>query len=185
LSVNHLFVVMLVLVGGCRSQPPRADSDAERRAIALAVASGLTPPQRNGDVQARAVPPVGWNPEPLKLSEHHAHQVWVSPSGSTAYGIIYFGLPWPVGPDLTLWGFMQEMERAEGRANLISKESDDQLPGLRFVAEGGIYTVRVNLIVAGFHGWAVYAGTINQKPVNQDELVLAIRAREQTRVGLP
>jgi hypothetical protein len=80
---------------------------------------------------------------------------------------------------------MQEMQRAEGRANLISKESDDQLPGLRFVAEGGIYTVRVNLIVGGFHGWAVYAGTINQKPVNQDELVLAIRAREQTRVGLP
>jgi hypothetical protein len=180
----HLLCLLFV-VSGCRSQSPRADSDVEQQAIALAVASGLNPPQRNVDVQAKVVPPVGWNAEPLKRSDNHAHQVWISPGGSTAYGIIYFNLPLPVGPDLTLWGFMQQMQRVEGRATLISRQNDNALPGLRFVAEGAIYTVRVNLIVGGFHGWAVYAGTLNQKPVNRDELVLAIRAREQTRVGLP
>ena len=125
----------------------------------------------NRDVQAMVVPPVGWSAEPLKSSDQHTHQVWISPSRNTAYGVIYFSLPLPVGQDLTLWGFLQQMQKTEGRANLLSKEPDDQLPGLRFVAEGMIYTVRTNLIVSGFHGWAIYAGTINQKPVDDVELL--------------
>src|SRR4051794_1139508 len=58
---------------------------------------------RNADVEAYVAPPIGWNPEPLKSSTRHTHQVWLAPSGSTAYGIIKFALPIPVGTDLVLW----------------------------------------------------------------------------------
>jgi hypothetical protein len=133
-------------------------------------------------VKAVVVPPVGWVAQPLKSSDQHKHQVWISPSGNTAYGVIYFTLPWPVGPDLALFGFLEQMRRTEGQATLISKQSDDQLPGLRFVAEGGLYTVRTNMIVDGFQGWAIYAGTVRGKPVNNEELTAAESAREQTQI---
>jgi hypothetical protein len=43
--------------------------------------------------------------------------------------------------------------------------------------------VRTNLFVDGFTGWAVYAGTLRAFPINQAELELAERAREDTVVG--
>jgi hypothetical protein len=175
-----LICVTLAILIGCRAQAPVPGDDAVSRAIA----SGLNPPRANRDVQAWVVPPLDWKPDTLKTSARHTHQVWISPSGSTAYGVIYFNLPLPVGSDLTLWGFLQEMQRVEGRADLLSKENDEQLPGLRFVAAGGLYTIRTNLIVSGFNAWAVYAGTLNDRPVNPAELALARCAREQTRVGL-
>ena len=107
---------------------------------------------------------------PLKHSPQHAHQVWLSPSGHTAYGVIHFSLPLPVGPDLALFGFLQNMKMHEGEANLISKNWDADLSCLRFVAEGGVYRVRVNLFVSGFEGWAIYAGTLRGFPINADEL---------------
>jgi hypothetical protein len=178
-SLCVLILALTFILPAC--QQPRPAPDAEARAIA----SGLVPPQANQAVQAMVVPPLGWKPEPLKSSARHNHQVWISPSGSTAYGVIYINLPFPVGSELTLWGFLQEMQRVEGQANLISKENDPHLQGLRFVAEGGLYTIRANLIVNGFNAWAVYAGTLKEKPINEQELTLARSAREQTTVGLP
>src|SRR3954469_22315269 len=84
-------------------------------------------------VDATASIPVGWRAEPLKSSATHAHQVWLSPSGHTAYGIIRFKLPIPVGRDLALFGFLQNMKMSEGEANLISKEWDPNKKTLRFV----------------------------------------------------
>ena len=77
------------------------------------------------------------------------------------------------------------MRRLEQTANVISREEDDELPGIRFVAEGSIHKVRVNLMTHGFRGWAFYAGTFTGKPVNQAELELAERAREASVPGLP
>jgi len=54
--------------------------------------------------------PVGWQPEPLKVNARRAHERWVSPTGRTAYGVIHFKLPWPVGPDLALKGFRKFYE---------------------------------------------------------------------------
>jgi hypothetical protein len=172
--------MMLALLVCCRAQPPSPKVDAASRALAC----GLNPPQANKDVQAWVVPPLNWKADALKKSAQHAHQVWISPSGSTAYGVIYVNLPLPVGSELTLWGFLQEMQRVEGRADLLSKKTDIELPGLRFTAVGGLYTIRTNLVVSGFNAWAVYAGTLNDRPVNSGELALARNAREQTRVGL-
>jgi hypothetical protein len=147
---------------------------------------GLTVPEPFKPVEAVVVPPAGWRAEPLKSSEKHNHQVWISPSGNTAYGVIRFKLPLPVGAELVLRrGFLPEMKRTEGEATLVSSERDRKLPGLRFVADGGRYRVRTNLITRGWKGWAIYAGTIRNAEIVPAELALAELAREHTSVGLP
>ena len=57
----------------------------------------LATPEFDPMVQARVAPPVGWKLDPYKTSSSHKHAVWLSPSGRTAYGVIYFSLPLPVG----------------------------------------------------------------------------------------
>ena len=127
--------------------------------------------------------PTAWKPDPLKKSDRHTHQVWVSPTGNTAYGVIHFNLPLPVGVSLVYWEFLREMKRKEGEAREISKADDPQLPGLRFIVEGGTHLMRVNLIVEGFHGWAIYSGTLRKSPVDEAELKLANLAKENTKAG--
>jgi hypothetical protein len=169
------------VVCGCSSAPlvKWGPSDYE---IASAHAAGLQTPTANTDVMALVMPPRGWHAEPLKTSSSHKHQVWVSPTGDTAYGVIHFQMPLPVGVNFALYGFIRQMKDTEGDATLISQEDDDKLPGIRFVAEGGIYRIRANLIVDGFDGWAIYAGTLRGQLVNDAELPLAEKAREQTRI---
>ena len=173
---THL-ILCLALVSGCASHSrlPQPTTTA---------LSELCPPVANTQLQARVTPPIGWKPDPIKLSDKHRHQVWLSPTGDTAYGVIYFDLPIPIGDQLTLSGFLDEMKNSEGEANLISKINDGTLPGIRFVAEGGLYRIRCNLTTSGFHGWVVYAGTLRARPVNVEELKVAELARERTRVGL-
>ena len=146
---------------------------------------GLKPATPLETVQAMVTPPVGWKPEPLKFSDRHTHQIWVSPTGDTAFGVIRFKLPLPVGPTLLMGRFLAEMRRLEQTATVLSKDDDPELPGIRFVAEGSIHKVRVNLITHGFRGWAFYAGTYTGEVENQAELELAERAREASSPGLP
>jgi hypothetical protein len=146
---------------------------------------GLNPPTPVETVQAMVTPPVGWKPEPLKFSDRHTHQIWLSPTGETAFGVIRFKLPWPVGPRLLMGRFLAEMRRLEQSATVLSKEDDPELPGIRFVAESQIHKVRVNLITHGFRGWAFYAGSFAGKVENLAELELAERAREASSPGLP
>jgi hypothetical protein len=167
-------LALLLLLVGCTHDAPRAATEP--------ISSDLTSPAYVESVESIACPPVGWHPDPLKKSEAHTHQVWISPSGHTAYGIIRFKLPIPVGHELALFGFLQNMKAREGEATLISKQWDPKLDGMRFVAEGGLYTVRTNLFVHGLVGWATYAGTLRAHPVNEAELSLAEQAREHTIV---
>ena len=146
----------------------------------------LTPAEPNATVEAVVTPPAGWRAEPLKSSARHKHQVWLSPSGNTAYGVIRFKMPLPAGADAALrFGVLPEMRRTEGEARLISSDRDPSLPGLRFVAEGGKYRLRSNLITRGWRGWVIYAGTLRASEIVTDELALAELAREHTAVGLP
>ena len=138
-------------------------------------------------VEAMVVPPAGWQPDPIKRSKTHAHQAWISPSGKTAYGVIRINLPLPfIGPDVVLRPFMDEMRQTEGEAKLVSRKTDRRLPGpgIRFVAEGGQYTIRTNLMTRGFRAWAVYAGTRRGEEEVPAELELAEQARERTKIGL-
>jgi len=173
-----LSILVVLPACGCQSTPRRPAAVATTQPSDLA----LQPARMDDVLKAVVDPPVGWRAEPLKASDKHKHQIWISPSGNTAYGVIYFTMPWPVGQDLALIGFLNQMKRTEGQATLVEKEPDDQLPGIRFVAEGGLYTVRTNLIIDGFQGWAFYAGTVRGKPVDNAELTTAEAARERTHV---
>ncbi len=168
---------VLVALTGCTMRAPTTRP-------AMAHVAGLSEPVAIESVDAYCVPPDGWKAEPLKSSSEHAHQIWISPSGHTAYGIIRFNLPLPVGHDLALWGFMREMRKSEGEATLIEKSWDESSDALRFIAEGGLYKVRTILRVRGFRGWAVYAGTLRAKEVVPDELKVAEIAREHTVIRL-
>lgn len=173
-----LFATLLVAIAGCRAQPKPA------AAAATVPTTGLSALQPVESVDARCTPPIGWRVEPLKSSARHRHQVWLSPTGKTAYGVIHFTLPFPLGSDLVLWAFLREMRKSEGEAVLLHKVRDPELPGIRFVAEGGLYRMRANLQVRGSQAWAVYAGTLRRETILPDELDLAERAREQTQIGL-
>jgi hypothetical protein len=176
LWTTALFFALLVSVG-CQSRFARIQTTPPP------VYEGISKSEHREDLSAMVTPPVGWVAEPIKESSKHVHQIWLSPSKNTAYGIIYFDLPWPVGQDLVLTGFLAQMRKTEGRADLLEKSKDPNLPGLRFVAEGGLYRVRTNLIVDGRRAWAIYAGTVLEHDVEENELEMAELARESTRVG--
>jgi len=146
---------------------------------------GLSLPAFNSDVIAVVDPPIGWKPEKLKAADNHKDQVWLSPTGDTAYGVIYFRMPLPVGVDLAFSGFLTRMKKTQGEATLLDRHDDPNLPGIRFTAAGKMYVIRTNLQVSGWDGWAVYAGTLKTGPILQSELDLAVRAREHTHVGQP
>jgi hypothetical protein len=175
-ALAALVIAGAVLSGGCRGTPTVSP-------VAARPVPGLSEARYFESLLARCDPPLGWSPEPLKQSGRHTHQVWLSPSKQTAYGVIHFSLPLPVSTDLALWGFLREMKRSEGGSQLLEKQWDANLDGLRFVAEGGLYTIRANLLVRGFDGWAIYAGTLRDGELIPDEIALAVAAREHTEVG--
>jgi hypothetical protein len=172
-------LIALLMVSGCAPSKALPSTRPAVSTIALA------PPDIESSVDAEVRPPLGWKRQPLKTGDNFAHQLWVSPTGQTAYGVIRMRLPLPAGPDFILWIFMREMRKEEKVGILISKERDPNLPGLRFVADGAVHRIRSNLITRGRSAWTVYAGTIKDAPVVEEELELAIRARETTLVGPP
>jgi hypothetical protein len=180
-----LAALLLSIAAGCCSARHHVNLKTIQANFVGPTTQSLTLPYYDEDVEAVVDPPEGWNPDPQKSSPQHVHQVWVSPTGATAYGVIHFKLPLPVGASLALDGFLAGMKKSEGSAKLISQADDPNLPGIRFVAEGGEYTIRSNLIVDGWEGWAIYAGTRVSKTIIPAELDMAERAREHTQVGQP
>jgi hypothetical protein len=192
LALALIVLTVSLIMTGCqanRGRPVHASAELPPDQLDPAVRGpmlgALRAAEPNPDIEALVTPPAGWRAEPLKGSAKHNHQVWISPSGNTAYGVIRFKMPLPVGPDAALrFGILPEMRRTEGEARLISSERDADLPGLRFVAEGGLYKLRSNLITRGWRGWVVYAGTLRAREIVPDELALAELAREHTVPGL-
>ena len=191
------FAVLLV-ASGCQSHDRRVDSGAVAASARLPSSATAGPsdaasalsdnplaqPVGMAELDAVVVPPAGWRADPLKRSRNHAHQAWISPSGNTAYGVIRMSLPLPfIGPDVILPRFLNQMRETEGEARLLSRRNDPALPGIRFIAEGGQYRLRANLITRGFRAWTVYAGTLRAKPEVPQELQVAEVAREETRIG--
>lgn len=178
-----------MLGAGCVAHPePQKATSAYATGMGVTTTAPTTLPAAlesflDPDVEAQVCPPAGWKLDPPKGTAQHTHKTWLSPTRDTAYGVIRFKLPLPLTDEMALWGFLREMRRKEGDAVLLEKQDDPTLPGLRFVAEGGIYRVRTNLTVKGFRGWCVYAGTLRAKPENLSELSEAIRSRDATKVG--
>ena len=173
--------ITLVLLGGCSAQPKNLSTLPP----GFYYAAGLNSPTPVESVKSLCTPPRDWKAEPLKSSDLHTHQVWISPTGNTAYGVIHFKLPIPVGANVVHWEFLREMKKRTGEATEFEVRNDPSLPGLRFVCEGGLYKMRVNLTASGFDSWAAYAGTLRTAPENPAELDLAVKARENTQFGIP
>ena len=143
-------------------------------------------------VEAFVVPPKGWELDPPKVSDEHTHLVWLSPTGDTAYGVIYAAIPgWaPVFllPDRSvhervLDAFIDAMASDQGEATLLSKTWDAENEQMFFEAEGGLYRIDAILQVRGHSAWSVYVGKLRERPVNEQEQAIGRRARDATRVG--
>ena len=68
-------------------------------------------------------------------------------------------------------------------AQVIGKQKDDALAGYHLVVDGSHYRLRCTLIVHDWRAWAVYAGTVRSAPILENELELAEKARDDTKVG--
>lgn len=125
-------------------------------------------------------PPTGWRYELTSESERHEHVTWISPSNNTACGALYFRMPFPVGHELAFrYGFLDEMKKKEGVANVIEKHFDEQKQCLRFSVESRFFHTEATFFVRGWEGWMFYAGTRLGNPVNESELAQARAVREK------
>jgi hypothetical protein len=195
-----LLIMATGLAGGCSQSRPNLRDEAQLASASQPISRtpasiiveqpsqwGLLPPQPFEALHTLSPLPEGWQPDPPKHSTEHEHQAWISPTRRTAYGVITFH-HWllPIASDrLVLDKFLNTMRASEGEARLVGMPwHDRKADGLRFVAEGGLYTVRGLLVTQGTRGWVVYAGTLRNQPVAPDELQLAERARDQTVPGI-
>ena len=194
-----LVIIIVSLVAfGCSSVPHRCGlvsnvptTSAHATSEALVEIEPLGKPEVVESVEAACPVPGGWAAQPLKQGGNHKHQIWISPSGHTAYGVLFVSLPLPAALvpmryrlERVLEAFLGEMKKREGRADLIERSDDPGLDGTRFLAEGGQYEVHAHLVVQGLRAWFVYAGTRQDQSLVPDELSIAERARDQTKVGV-
>jgi hypothetical protein len=147
--------------------------------------AGLGQTESREDLHVTARAPEGWTTEPIKTTATTIHQIWISPTGRTAFGVIYARLPLPVGAELALWGFMREMKKSQGEAELLDKNRDEHLDGLRFSARGRFYSIEAVLYAHGWDCWVSYAGRYSDKEADEGELALARLARERVMMGSP
>lgn len=166
-------VVLTAMVSGCAKGGSKTSAAWQGLAGLVFVA----------EVETTCAPPEGWRMEFREDEGAQGHVVWISPSGATAYGVGHFSMPLPVGPELASRGFVRRMRQEEGEVVVRERQHDAELGGVRFVAEGKEHILRVNLVTRGWRGWAVYAGTKQDRPVKAAELDVAERARENTRMG--
>lgn len=159
-------LLLVALLTGCRSAPKPTTQPKSSDYVA----------QLRADCPA----PAGWKASLLSTDNRHAHMLWLSPTGQTAYAIIHINLPFPVAPELVLWVTMREMKRIEGESTLISSNRDPTDQTLRFIAQGRDHVMDARLLVQGFEAWVIYAGTFRDKPVNPKELDQAEKSREMT-----
>lgn len=174
-----VFLSLLAIAGGCAKKYKRPP-----RPIAVASAGQVVPttqPVREfNQFFAEIDPPSDWRYELTSQSERHEHVTWISPGGNTAFGIVYFRMPFPVGHELAFkYGFLAEMRRKEGVAKVLEKHWDRQIEGLRFVVESKFFHVEAKFFVRGSEGWAIYAGQRLNNPVIEEEFETAKRVREK------
>lgn len=178
-----------VIVIGCSNKPEAFPRRQWPVAVANADDGGLPTTQRSDLVTFKsfsvfASPPAGWTMKANTADPRAEHIVWTGPSGNTAFGVIFFRLPWPIGHDLTVrYGVLPEARRREGTAELLAKQWDPEIEGLRFTIRTPKYTAETKMFVRGTRGWAAYSGFQTTRPVNQEELEQAARAREDAEFG--
>jgi hypothetical protein len=182
-----LLVVAMMTIGMCvgcanlRSSNSRSSKAKPPTQLAMptTLPAGVDKAKFFAELDASPFVPTGWLVQPLKKKSNSTHTTWVSPTGRTAYGVIYFRLPLPVGAELAFrYGFLPAMRQAEGEAKVLEQKWDAASRSLRFVVEGGQYKLRSIMVVRGLSGWTYYAGTLRSQPEDHVELKIAEDAKE-------
>lgn len=175
---------------GCSNKPEAFPRRRHSIVVANAADDITVPATQRSDLLAFNTfsiygnPPAGWRKKANTADPRAEHIVWTSPSGNTAFGVIFFHLPWPIGHDLTFrYGVLPEARRREGTAEVLDKHWDPEIEGLRFTIRTPRYTAETKMFVRGTRGWAAYSGFQTTRPVNQEELDQAIHAREDVEFG--
>lgn len=164
-------IAPLALSTGCASRPTAAASTQPATAPANL--------RTFNTFSATIDVPEGWRYELTSSSDRHEHVTWISPNENTAVGILFFKLPFPVGHELAFkYGFIAEMKRKEGVADVLEKHWDPEIQGLRFTVRSRYFHVEAKFFVRGLRGWAFYAGTRLNNPVDPAELETARTVRE-------
>ena len=174
-----LLAVATFSVGGCQPAP----SVSVRQLIAheaMLDFTGLDAPGRFIDVKMLGTLPQGWDARPLEVTPLYTAREWRSPSRSTAVGVVYLHLPFPVSAKLLVWlarsRYAQERQhRGQSEARMIDQWTDPI--GREWVeAENVKYHVRGYAITNGFDAWIVYSGYRLGMPMNLMEIGLAARS---------
>lgn len=127
-----LMMMVTALTGGCGSaRPERVGTVSDSRTSVAGLpstrpttvgADGLDRPVLVESIEALVPTPTGWIAQPLKQGSNHKHQIWISPSDHTAFGVLFVSLPFPAAlvplgyrVDRVLDGFLGEMKKREGR----------------------------------------------------------------------
>ena len=77
-------IILLLFVAGCQSK--YSDLPQYHPSTQPLVTTGLSEPTPFVPSDAIVDPPVGWVADKLKQEDRYSHQVWKSPTGSTAMG---------------------------------------------------------------------------------------------------
>jgi hypothetical protein len=185
--VGAALIALFMLTGCVQSTLDAADRPASRPV------QGIGKGYFDARVEAFVVPPQSWTLDPPKVSSRHVHLAWISPSGDTAYGVIYASIPGYIPVALmptrllhqeVLERVMIEMRRDQGEAVLLDSKWNDRERQMTFEAAGGLYHVDSVLRVRGWSAWTLYVGRLRAREPNRPEIELASRARSRTQVGL-
>ncbi len=183
-----LFLLLAFVSGGCAGRSTLKEDERPTTRAVGELGMGYFEER----VEAFVIPPTDWVLDPPKINEERAHLTWLSPTRDTAYGVVYFDVPGivtflPKGEFLhgkAADRYIEAFSAEVGGATLESQTWDEDVEAMRLVAEGGPYKVRSMLRIRGTSGWSVYAGTLRERTVNEEELAVAEKAREATRVGM-
>lgn len=152
--VVHASVVLLLAtcggmaMTGCVSSEPKFEQ-----------APTTQPVRRSYEkrVEAEVAPPKGWKPVGLETGERHRELSWESPSGRVVYGVVRFDMPFPAPRELVITGYVNDIAKSEGKAELISRLAGPTYT--RFIVAGTKHISDVKLTLRGTKGWFVYYRT--------------------------
>ncbi len=179
LKTPRYCALVAICIAGC-AQHTRSSATAPSASLAPQPATRQSPAASAAQLGILPLPPAGFTPKPLEQDETSTQQVWVSSSKATAYGIVRFSLPLPVGPGFALPGFIAETAKKQGPTKLLASKAHPRSGGVEFTADLPLYHMRGILWTKGFTGWVVYASTDRSMPVDADDLAAALAARDAT-----
>jgi hypothetical protein len=172
-------VAGVALTTGCQLQPAVSTSRLIHHQQ-LVESDGLDDAATFDALRAQCAPPQHWTKLPLQRSALFTHQQWKSPTASTGVGVAYVKMPLPLSAKTIIWfakGEYQKKDKDQSGKQL--GQWTDALGREWFEAENSKFHVRGCVMTRGFEAWIIYTGYKLSKPMQEEEINLAMRAQEK------